>query len=140
MDEIVFVDANIFLEIALQDKRNEECKKFIKQIIDNKLKAYTSDFIIYICLIQLQFKSKENLKKMKEFLMLYKEAMGEDFPNTHLMNYTVFFEIDPAAKSITIDTELFFDDNDPHYQITLPPKLAEQLISQKKSSCSAPVE
>ena len=69
MDEIVFVDANIFLEIALQDKRNEECKRFINQIIDNKLKAYTSDFIIYTCLIQLQFKSKEKLKKMKEFLI-----------------------------------------------------------------------
>lgn len=69
MDEIVFVDANIFLEIALQNDRNEECKKFINIILSNKIKAYTSDFIIYTCLIQLQFKSKENTKKMKEFLV-----------------------------------------------------------------------
>jgi len=63
------VDANIFLEIALEDNRNEECKNFIIEILSNKIKAYTSDFIIYTCLIQLQFKSKENIKKMKEFLI-----------------------------------------------------------------------
>lgn len=69
MDEIVFVDANIFLEIALQDNKSEECKKFIKEILSNKIKAYTSDFIIYTCLIQLQYKLKENIKRMKEFLI-----------------------------------------------------------------------
>ena len=63
------MDANIFLEIALEDNRNEECKNFIIEILSNKIKAYTSDFIIYTCLIQLQFKSKENIKKMKEFLI-----------------------------------------------------------------------
>jgi predicted nucleic acid-binding protein len=69
MDKIVFVDANAFLEIALQDKKSEECKDFFKKILANQIKAYSSDFIIYTCLIQLQFKSKENIKKMKEFLI-----------------------------------------------------------------------
>lgn len=69
MDEIVFLDANIFLEIALEDKNSGQCKELINLILNNKLKAHTSDFIIYTCLIQLQYKSKEKFKKMKEFLI-----------------------------------------------------------------------
>jgi predicted nucleic acid-binding protein len=46
MDKIVFVDANIFLEIALGDKKSEECKSIIDEIREGKLVAYTSGFII----------------------------------------------------------------------------------------------
>ena len=50
MDKIIFIDANIFLEVALGDKKTKECKKLLNNVNDGQSQAYTSDFIIYSCL------------------------------------------------------------------------------------------
>ncbi len=68
MDQVVFLDANIFLEIALNDKKSEDCKKLLDEVMRGKIKAYTSDFIVYSCLLQIQFKTKET-KQMKNFIL-----------------------------------------------------------------------
>ncbi len=68
MVQVVFLDANIFLEIALNDKKSEECKKLLDEVLRGKIKAYTSDFIVYSCLLQIQFKTKET-KQMRNFIL-----------------------------------------------------------------------
>ena len=66
--EIVFVDANIFLEIALKNEKSEACKKFLHKILSGEIDACTSDFIVYSCLLQIHYKSKD-MKQMENFLL-----------------------------------------------------------------------
>ena len=60
MDEekIMFIDANIFLEVMLENKNSKECEDFLNEVKISKVRAITSDFIIYTSLIQLQNKKK----------------------------------------------------------------------------------
>jgi len=62
-----FIDANIFLEVMLSDKRNEECKELFARIHKNQIKAATSDFIVYTCLIQIE--NKSSAEKMIDFVL-----------------------------------------------------------------------
>ena len=86
MDQIVFIDANIFLEIILKDKKNEECKKFLKRIIDGEILGITSDFIVFTCLLQIQHKTKD-LNKMKDFIIFPQANLISSM--NHLLAYTV---------------------------------------------------
>lgn len=63
---LYFVDANIFLEVELEDARKEECKRFLKTVILGEERALTSDFILYSVLLELVRKS--TLKRAKDFL------------------------------------------------------------------------
>src|SRR3989338_5851118 len=68
MDEAVFIDANVFLEIFLKDSKAEKCKEFLKTLqADNNL-AVTTDFIVYTCIIQIENNSKDT-GLMKNFLI-----------------------------------------------------------------------
>lgn len=64
----MFIDANIFLEIALKDAKYQKCVEFIKNILKNNKNIYTSDFIIYSCLLILHNKL-DSYTKMKDFLV-----------------------------------------------------------------------
>ncbi len=68
MGKIIFIDANIFLEIALGDKKSENCKKLLTEVNEGQFLAYTSDFIIYSCLLQIQYKTKDS-RLMKNFIL-----------------------------------------------------------------------
>lgn len=68
MAQIIFIDANIFLEIALGDKKSESCKKLLTDVNEGQFLAYTSDFIIYSCLLQIQYKTKDS-SLMKNFIL-----------------------------------------------------------------------
>lgn len=72
--ELVFIDANIFLEVLLQDKKNEECKKFLSRVVSGEVQAITSDFIVYTCMIQLE--QKNTLKSMSEMVLFMNECAG----------------------------------------------------------------
>jgi len=85
MDQIVFIDANIFLEIILKDKKNEECKKFLKRIIDGEILGITSDFIVFTCLLQIQHKTKD-LNKMKDFIIFINSIFGLKIMKSSLSN------------------------------------------------------
>jgi len=85
MDQIVFIDANIFLEIILKDKKNEECKKFLKRIIDGEILGITSDFIVFTCLLQIQHKTKD-LNKMKDFIIFINSIFGLKIMRSSLSN------------------------------------------------------
>ena len=75
MDKIIFVDANIFLEVILKDKNADRCKSLLRKIKNNEIKALTSDFLIYACLIQIQYKLKSH-EKMKQFLSFINQLKG----------------------------------------------------------------
>ena len=62
-----FVDANIFLELMLDDKKADICESFFEKIKNEETSFYTSDFIIYTCLLQIEQKIK-SLKVMGEFI------------------------------------------------------------------------
>ena len=64
----MFIDANIFLEIALKDTNYQKCVEFIKNILKNNKNIYTSDFIVYSCLLILHNKLNSYIK-MKDFLV-----------------------------------------------------------------------
>ena len=52
--EVIFIDANIFLEIFLKDEKSESCKSFLRSLESQGMPAITSDFIVYTCLIQTE--------------------------------------------------------------------------------------
>ena len=54
MGEEIFVDANIFLEIFLKDSKSEECKNFLKSAQNQDKSLFTSDYLIYSCLITIE--------------------------------------------------------------------------------------
>lgn len=72
----MFIDANIFLEIALKDKNWEKCVKFINDAVINNRSLCTSDFIIYSCLIIIYDKLNSHLKMM-DFLVFI-NSLGID--------------------------------------------------------------
>lgn len=101
--KMFFVDANIFLEIALGDERKEECKEILSRVQKNLLNAITSDFIMYTCLLQIESRLK-SVEKMQNFLTFLDnmEGMQINSPN----NETIYdaFEI---MKKYKLD----FDDS-----------------------------
>jgi predicted nucleic acid-binding protein len=62
-----FVDANIFLEVELQDKRKDECEKFFFGVVQGKQECFISDFILYAILIHLTHRGI-TLEAAKNFL------------------------------------------------------------------------
>lgn len=66
--EIVFIDANIFLELFLDNEYADQAQKFLEKVKNKDFIAYTSDFIIYTCLIQIQNR-KKSITLMEEFIL-----------------------------------------------------------------------
>lgn len=66
-----FIDANIFLEVQLDDERKDECIQFFGEIQEGKIAATISDFIIYTSLIQIDVNLK-SAKVMNDFILFLK--------------------------------------------------------------------
>ncbi|MBI2670818.1 type II toxin-antitoxin system VapC family toxin [Candidatus Woesearchaeota archaeon] len=64
----MFIDTNIFLEIFLKDKNYVKCEEFIRRLTNKKISFYTSDFIIFSCLLIIKNKLKSTTH-MKGFLI-----------------------------------------------------------------------
>jgi predicted nucleic acid-binding protein len=75
MGEEVFIDANIFLEIFLDDSKADECENFLKYLEINKTPAFTSDFLIYACIIAIKNKFKDH-KKMENSLIFFRSCLN----------------------------------------------------------------
>ncbi len=73
--EIVFVDTNIFLELFLDQENAELCENFFEKVKENKIKAYSSDFVLYSCLIHIQLKIKSP-EVMKQFIFFVNQLKG----------------------------------------------------------------
>ena|SRR3989338_7484218 len=55
----VFIDANIFLEIFLEDSKEKSCCGFIQEAIRTKKELITTDFIVYSCLLRIYRQRKD---------------------------------------------------------------------------------
>ena len=73
--ELVFVDTNIFLEVALEDAKSEYCELFLRKLARQELSAITSDFVLYSCLIQIE-KRYKNPKIIRDFILSINELKG----------------------------------------------------------------
>lgn len=96
-----FVDANIFLEVELNDEKSGECEKLLEKVCNNQINAATSDFVVYTCLIQLEKKSA-SIEKMRDFMMFMDNASLEIHSPTFQTLYNTF----EIMKKQTLD----FDD------------------------------
>lgn len=65
---MMFVDADIFLELELEQEKWRDCEMFFRQIAENKIKAMTSDFLIYAIFLNIQNQT-HSTKNMKKFLL-----------------------------------------------------------------------
>ncbi|MBS3074814.1 type II toxin-antitoxin system VapC family toxin [Candidatus Pacearchaeota archaeon] len=63
-----FIDANIFLEIQLADKKKEECKNFLRKVNGGEFSAITSNFIVYSSLLQI-YNKFNSVERMKKFIL-----------------------------------------------------------------------
>ena len=66
----IFIDANIFLEIFLDDSKSKDCIEYLRSLTKGDKQAVTSDFIIYSCILQAQNKLKET-KFLKRIIMFF---------------------------------------------------------------------
>lgn len=73
--ELVFVDTNIFLEVALEDAKNDQCELFLRRLARQEISAITSDFVLYSCLIQIERRYK-NPKVIRDFFLSINELKG----------------------------------------------------------------
>ena len=71
MGKEIFIDANIFLEIFFDDAKAEECEKFLKSLEMSGVIAFTTDFLIYACLIAIENKFN-GYKKLENALIFFR--------------------------------------------------------------------
>lgn len=64
----MFVDANIFLEIILEDQHDLQCEAFLLNCLEKKQQLCTSDFVVYACLLAIAHRL-HSVEKMKDFLI-----------------------------------------------------------------------
>ncbi|MEK6903024.1 MAG: type II toxin-antitoxin system VapC family toxin [Nanoarchaeota archaeon] len=64
----MFVDANIFLEILLEDQHYQQSEIFLLNALEKKQALYTSDFVVYSCLLVLESRL-HSVEKMRDFLI-----------------------------------------------------------------------
>jgi|SRR3989338_548692 len=73
MGEEIFIDASIFLEVFFDDAKAEECEKFLKSLGADEKIGYTSDFLIYACIIAIENRFK-GPKKLENALIFFKNC------------------------------------------------------------------
>ncbi len=100
--EVVFIDANIFLEVMLNNEKSASCELFLNKIKKQEITAATSDFLIYASLLQIQYKLK-SIKVMQNFLIFVNSLNGLDIirPSLKEMDDAIRF-----SEKYTLD----FDD------------------------------
>ena len=62
--EVIFIDANIFLEILLDDQKAQQCVDFLQLLGDEGSTMITTDFVVYACFIQVE----RNIKGSKPIM------------------------------------------------------------------------
>ena len=101
--EPVWVDACIFIEIALDQRRAEECAELIKEIREGKVKAFTSDYCVYSTILVTLAKGAGS-KAVEGALNAFHSLKGLEIvrPNLEVMH---------EALSISAKRRLDFDDS-----------------------------
>jgi len=68
--EMTFVDANIFLEILLDDEKAQQCVNFLRSAEDEGTMLITTDFVVYTCFIQAE-RNARGYKSIKEAILFF---------------------------------------------------------------------
>ena len=71
---MIAIDANIFLELELQQERYDECKKFLESVREGRIRAVLSEFTISAIALVMERNGK-NAREIRIFLLsllLYK--------------------------------------------------------------------
>lgn len=97
----IFIDANIFLEVELGDERSPECKELFMKIYKG-MKAITSDFVVYTCLLQLE--NKSSVEKMQDFIVFLDNM---EFIEIHSPTYrTIYNAFEIMKRGLDFDDAL----------------------------------
>ncbi len=70
-----FVDANIFLEVLLKDIKWEEAAGYLEKLSSGRVRAFTSDFIIYSIILQIEEKKKSS-ESVRDFAIFLGNMKG----------------------------------------------------------------
>lgn len=108
------IDANIFLEVLLKQKRVRECKAYLKRARTGEVKAFTTNFIvdtISISMDQAGCKPSQ-LRKFQLSLLKYKGLTVYDLTmadrvaaTEHMEEYSLDFD-DATAYAAMMSTEI----------------------------------
>ncbi len=103
MDSKVFIDANVFLEIFLEDSRAADCKNLLTNLEKEGKEAFTTDFILYSCILIAQRNLKET-RRAKEIIIFF-----NSLPNLKILRPTLgdIFEATESMPKNNLD----FDDS-----------------------------
>jgi len=95
------VDTNIFLEVLLSKARKEECKKFLRSLMDGKESGIVTDFTIHSIIVIMD--GLNRLGELKTFLLSLRAYKG-----LHTYATTITDEV----KATEIVTERGLDTDD----------------------------
>ena len=97
------IDANIFLELQLEQSRSAECKEFLSLVSSGKVEAATTDFILDSIAVVMEDKkaTPEDIRKFFVSLSLFK--------GLYIHNLDLRGRIAAAQKMA--DEDLDFDDS-----------------------------
>ncbi len=84
MGEIVFIDANIFLELALENEKSSDCQQFFYNLNNSSTMGITTDFIIYTSLLQI-YRKLHSQDRMKRFLTIL-----DNMPRLEIIRPTLY--------------------------------------------------
>ncbi len=70
----VLVDANIFLELELEQSKSGECKAFLRRVASGNLEAVTTDFVLdsVAAVMEDRSASPDDIKRFLSSLLFYK--------------------------------------------------------------------
>lgn len=101
VQNLLAIDANIFIELLLKQERYEQSKEFLKKVCEGEIKAVVSNFTISGICIVLERNGK-NWKDIRTFLLsilaykglsVYQEKMYDKIiATTHMRDYKLDFE------------------------------------------------
>ena len=111
-----FVDANVFVELQLNQKKADDCEFFLEKIRKGEIKGLISDFIFYSIVVTIENKSDEVLENIKKFvevlsyegLSFYRPSLSDFQKTEKIMNINnlnghfpiLVAEDDPISRKI----------------------------------------
>ena len=118
-----FVDANIFLELLLEQKRADHCESFLTKIKNGKDEAVITDFLVDTILLVLERHGKgsaelatfvSSLSAYKGLRVYFLSLADRLFATRHMKEFGLDFDdatAYQAMKRMNINTLVSFDDD-----------------------------
>jgi predicted nucleic acid-binding protein len=101
--ETLFIDANIFLEVQLDQNRAEECKILLKHLEKSEDICWINSFLVFSMLLTIQHKTAD-LDKCKRFVTILNSYDGLNVLNP---SFSTIFKALDIQKEYNLD----FDDS-----------------------------